>query len=138
MAIKVLVVDDSSFFRRVITDIVNADPKLEVVGYAVNGREAVSQVLAIEPDVVVMDVEMPVMDGITAVKKIMASKPTPILMFSSITVEGAKASLDALDAGALHFLPKKFEEITKDRKQAEKNASAKYTCHCLAQIRSKT
>jgi two-component system chemotaxis response regulator CheB len=65
-----------------------------------------------------MDIEMPVMDGITAVKKIMARKPVPIIMFSSLTLEGAKATLDALDAGAMDFLPKKFEDIAANRSDA--------------------
>ena len=72
----------------------------------------------LDPDIVTMDVEMPVMDGITAVKAIMAERPVPILMFSSLTYEGAQATFDALEAGALDFLPKKFEDIARDRKGA--------------------
>ncbi|QIA62853.1 chemotaxis-specific protein-glutamate methyltransferase CheB [Vibrio astriarenae] len=118
MAIKVLVVDDSSFFRRRVSEIINSDPRLEVIDVAVNGREAVEKAKQIKPDVITMDIEMPVMDGITAVKEIMASSPTPILMFSSLTHDGAKATLDALDAGAVDFLPKKFEDIARNRDEA--------------------
>ena len=118
MAVKVLVVDDSSFFRRRVSEILNADPRLEVVGNAVNGKEAVEMASRLHPDVITMDIEMPVMDGITAVREIMQSNPTPILMFSSLTHEGAKATLDALDAGALDFLPKKFEDIARNRDEA--------------------
>ncbi|RCU44551.1 MULTISPECIES: protein-glutamate methylesterase/protein-glutamine glutaminase [Corallincola] len=118
MAIKVLVVDDSSFFRRRVSEILEKDRGLEVVGSANNGKEAVAQVKKLKPDVITMDIEMPVMDGISAVKVIMAENPTPILMFSSLTQEGAKATLDALDAGAMDFLPKKFEDIAKDRDEA--------------------
>lgn len=118
MAVKVLVVDDSSFFRRRVTEIVNQDPLLEVVDTAANGKEAIEKVLKIKPDVVTMDIEMPVLDGISAVREIMAKCPTPILMFSSLTQAGAKATLDALDAGALDFLPKKFEDIAKDKQEA--------------------
>ena len=114
MPVRVLVVDDSGFFRRRIVEILNADPGIEVVGTAANGQEAVDQVATLKPDVVTMDIEMPVMDGITAVRRIMASRPTPILMFSSLTFEGAKATLNALEAGAVDFLPKKFEEIARD------------------------
>ena len=118
MAVKVLVVDDSSFFRRRVTEIVNQDPLLEVVDTAVNGKEAIEKALNLRPDVITMDIEMPVLDGISAVREIMAKCPTPILMFSSLTQAGAKATLDALDAGALDFLPKKFEDIARDKQEA--------------------
>ncbi|WP_038882138.1 protein-glutamate methylesterase/protein-glutamine glutaminase [Vibrio jasicida] len=118
MAIKVLVVDDSSFFRRRVSEIINSESRLEVIDVAVNGREAVEKAKSLKPDVITMDIEMPVMDGITAVREIMAASPTPILMFSSLTHDGARATLDALDAGALDFLPKKFEDIARNRDEA--------------------
>lgn len=118
MAIKVLVVDDSSFFRRRVSEIINSEPRLEVIDVATNGKEAVDKALRLKPDVITMDIEMPVMDGITAVREIMAKGPIPILMFSSLTHDGAKATLDALDAGALDFLPKKFEDIARNRDDA--------------------
>lgn len=118
MSFKVLVVDDSSFYRRRVREILNQDPNLEVVGEANNGQDAVTKLAQFNPDVITMDVEMPVMDGITAVQKIMESQPTPILMFSSITQDGAEATLKALEAGALDFLPKNFEDIAKDRREA--------------------
>lgn len=118
MQLKVLVVDDSSFFRRRVSEIINSDPGLTVIDSAVNGKEAVEKTRLHKPDVITMDIEMPVMNGIDAVKSIMGSQPVPILMFSSLTHEGAKATLDALEAGALDFLPKKFEDIARDRKEA--------------------
>ncbi|WP_108947146.1 protein-glutamate methylesterase/protein-glutamine glutaminase [Shewanella halifaxensis] len=118
MAIKVLVVDDSSFFRRRVSEIVNQDAELEVIGTASNGAEAVKMAAELNPQVITMDIEMPVMDGITAVKQIMASKPIPILMFSSLTHDGAKATLEALEAGALDFLPKRFEDIASNKDEA--------------------
>ncbi|EMC0408202.1 chemotaxis response regulator protein-glutamate methylesterase [Vibrio fluvialis] len=118
MAIRVLVVDDSSFFRRRVSEIINSESRLEVIDVATNGREAVDKAQRLKPDVITMDIEMPVMDGITAVREIMGSNPTPILMFSSLTHDGAKATLDALDAGALDFLPKKFEDIARNRDEA--------------------
>jgi two-component system, chemotaxis family, protein-glutamate methylesterase/glutaminase len=120
MVVKALVVDDSGFFRRRIVEILNADPGIEVVGTAVNGQEAIEQASRLRPDVITMDIEMPVMDGITAVRRIMARQPMPILMFSSLTFEGAKATLDALDAGAADFLPKRFEDIAKDQDEARR------------------
>jgi len=118
MTIKVLVVDDSSFFRRRVSDIVTKDPELEVIGTAVNGVEAVKMTAELRPNVITMDVEMPVMDGICAVREIMAKTPTPIIMFSSLTHDGAKATFDALEAGALDFLPKRFEDIATNKNEA--------------------
>lgn len=118
MTIRVLIVDDSSFFRRRLTEILSADPELEVIDTANNGREAVDKALALKPDVITMDIEMPVLDGISAVREIMQAQRIPILMFSSLTHEGAKATLDALDAGAVDFLPKKFEDIARDKQEA--------------------
>ncbi|MEC7545743.1 MAG: chemotaxis response regulator protein-glutamate methylesterase [Pseudomonadota bacterium] len=114
MALKVLVVDDSGFFRRRVTDIINADANLEVIGVAENGLQAIELNESLKPDVITMDYEMPVMDGITAVRKIMASRPVPVLMFSSLTFEGARVTLDALDAGAVDFLPKNFDAIARN------------------------
>ena len=113
-----LVVDDSSFFRRRVTDILNKDPQLEVIDVAVNGQEAVDKALSLKPDVITMDIEMPVLNGIAAVKKIMVQSPTAILMFSSLTHQGAKSTLEALEAGALDFLPKKFSEIAQNNDEA--------------------
>ena len=118
MSFKVLVVDDSSFFRRRVTDILNNDPDLEVVDVAINGLDAVEKAIALKPDVITMDIEMPLLNGIDAVKQIMAKAPTAIIMFSSLTHSGAKATLEALDAGALDFLPKKFNEIAKTTEDA--------------------
>ena len=114
MAVKVLVVDDSGFFRRRVSEILSADPDIQVVGTATNGREAIDQAQALKPDVITMDYEMPMMDGITAVRNIMQSCPTPVLMFSSLTHEGARVTLDALDAGAVDYLPKNFEDISRN------------------------
>lgn len=114
MAVKVLVVDDSGFFRRRVSEILSADPSIQVVGTATNGKEAIDQAMALKPDVITMDYEMPMMDGITAVRHIMQRCPTPVLMFSSLTHEGARVTLDALDAGAVDFLPKNFEDISRN------------------------
>lgn len=113
MTYSVLVVDDSSFFRRHLTDIINECPDLQVIGDASNGQEAVEKAASLHPDVITMDFEMPVMNGVVAVQNIMQNSPTPILMLSSLTFGGARITLDALDAGAMDFLPKKFDEIAK-------------------------
>lgn len=110
--IRVLVVDDSAFFRRRIADLLKSDPGIEVIGFAGDGLSAVKETNRLKPDVITMDVEMPVMDGISAVKRIMKENPTPVLMFSSLTHEGARATLDALDAGAVDFLPKQLDQTS--------------------------
>jgi len=107
--IRVLVVDDSSFFRHRIIDILKTEEDLEIVGEASNGAEAVKQAIALSPDIITMDVQMPVMDGITAVRRIMERKPTRIIMFSNVTKDGAQETLQALEAGAIDFLPKQAE-----------------------------
>lgn len=114
MPITVLVVDDSGFFRRRVCELLETDPRLKAIGTASNGREAVEKTLELKPDVITMDYEMPVMDGISAVREIMAKQPTPVLMFSSLTHEGARVTLDALEAGAVDYLPKNFEDISRN------------------------
>lgn len=111
MPISVLIVDDSSFFRTRIRGLINSHPDLNVIGEATNGREGIDKTIQLKPDVVTMDYEMPMMNGISAVREIMVKQPTPILMFSSLTQAGARVTLDALDAGAVDFLPKSYEDV---------------------------
>lgn len=106
--VDVLVVDDSAFYRHRIIEILEQSPNIKVIGTASNGKESVEKTLELNPDVITMDVEMPVMNGIEAVREIMDKHPTPILMFSNLTSEGAKVTLDALDAGAVDYLSKNF------------------------------
>lgn len=120
MPLRVLVVDDSSFFQHRLKEIINEHPDLKVVGIASNGREAVEKAEDLKPDIITMDFEMPVMDGITAVKLIMANRKVPIIMFSSLTYEGAKVTLDALAAGALDFIPKDFAEVSRNSSALKK------------------
>ncbi|PYE32734.1 two-component system chemotaxis response regulator CheB [Idiomarina fontislapidosi] len=120
MTVSVLVVDDSAFFRRRVTEILESNSQIKVIGSANDGRQAVEQAKVLRPDVITMDIEMPVMNGIDAVREIMRDAPCPILMFSSLTHEGATATLNALEAGAADFLPKKFEDVARNREDAVK------------------
>ncbi|MCR6653635.1 MAG: chemotaxis response regulator protein-glutamate methylesterase [Cellvibrionaceae bacterium] len=114
MVYKVLVVDDSSFFQMRLRDIINEHPELKVVGVAANGQEAIELADQLQPDIISMDYEMPRMDGVSAVRAIMAKRPVPIVMFSSMTYEGARVTLDALEAGAVDFIPKNFAEVSRN------------------------
>ncbi|MCL7745423.1 chemotaxis response regulator protein-glutamate methylesterase [Guyparkeria hydrothermalis] len=110
MPIRVLIVDDSLFFRRALREVFAGDERLEVIGEASNGRQAVLKACELKPDIITMDVEMPIMDGISAVRRIAERCPTPILMLSALTKAGAEATLDALDAGAVDFFPKNGDD----------------------------
>ena len=114
MSIRVLVVDDSAFMRKAISMMLESDPDIEVISTARDGMEATEKARDLKPDLMTMDVEMPRMDGITAVKKIMKENPIPILMVSSLTVEGARATMDALAAGAVDFIPKQLSYVSLD------------------------
>ena len=103
---RVLIVDDSSFMRMAIRGILTKEPSIEVVGTANDGVEGVEKAMALKPDLITMDIEMPRMDGISALKQIMAKCPTKVLMVSTLTNEGAKATFEALDAGAIDYIPK--------------------------------
>lgn len=104
--IRVLVVDDSAFIRKVISRILEKDQGIQVVGAADNGMTALEKIEELHPDVVTMDVEMPRMNGIEALKKIMSTKPLPVIMLSGLTQEGANITLDALNMGACDFITK--------------------------------
>ena len=114
--LRVLVVDDSSFMRMVIRSVLEKDPAIEVIGVAVDGVEGVEKALALRPDLITMDIEMPRLDGISALRQIMAKAPTRVLMVSTLTCEGARATFDALDAGAIDYIPKNVTDSTDAQK----------------------
>lgn len=104
--IKVLIVDDSAFMRKVLSDIFAAEVDFIIVDTARNGKDAVDKAKRLKPDVITMDVEMPVMDGIKALEVIMRETPTPVVMVSSLTRDGANATISALELGAVDFVAK--------------------------------
>lgn len=102
---KVLVVDDSAFMRKIISDLIENDADFQVTATAANGREAIEKVNELRPDLVTMDVEMPEMNGLEALKSIMAQRPLPVIMLSGINEEGMKETILAL-SGGFRFHPK--------------------------------
>ena len=104
--VRVLIVDDSTFFRKRIRQELERTGEIQIAGEAANGREAVEMAARLKPDLITMDVAMPLMDGISAVREIMRDNPTNIIMFSALTRDGARATMEALDAGAVDFLAK--------------------------------
>ncbi len=104
--IKVMVVDDSVFMRKMITKMLEKEKDIEIVATAKNGKEAVELNLKHSPDVITLDIEMPVMNGLEALKEIMKTKPTRVIMLSSLTVEGARETIASLELGAFDFLSK--------------------------------
>ncbi len=103
---RVLVVDDSVFARKIVSDILDSSSELTVVGTANDGLDALAKMESLKPDVITMDVEMPKLDGIEALRQIMATRPTPVVMVSSLTQEGAKESMLALKYGAVDIVAK--------------------------------
>ena len=112
--IKVLLADDSALMRRELKRIMESDPEIEVVAAVRNGQEAVEQTKALDPDVVALDINMPVMDGLTALQYIMMEAPRPVVMISSLTQEGALTTYEALELGAVDFVGKPSGTISKD------------------------
>ncbi|MDP1757902.1 MAG: response regulator, partial [Pseudohongiella sp.] len=123
--IQVLVVDDSTFMRKSLSAMMTSDPRIAVAGLARNGEEAIQQVKTLKPDVVTMDVEMPGMNGIEAVRRIMAECPVPIIMVSSLTTEGANDTLKALEYGAVDFISKQLDGVATNIVEIERALVAK-------------
>ncbi len=137
MPIKVLVVDDSAFMRRVISDMLNSSAGIEVVATARNGIEALEKMVTHEPQVITLDVEMPKMDGITALKQIMRNRPTPVIMLSSVTQKGSKETMEALSLGALDFVPKPSGAISLDLEKVKNELVFKVRAAVKAQMPAK-
>lgn len=112
--IRVLVVDDSVFMRKIISDLIREDERFEVIDTAKNGLEAVEKTVRLVPDVVTLDIEMPQMNGLDALRRIMAERPVPVIMLSSLTEEGAKETIEALEIGAFDFVRKPSGSISLD------------------------
>ncbi len=112
--ITVVVVDDSAFMRKALSSMLEKDPEISVVAVGRDGEEGLELVRRHNPDVVTLDIEMPRMDGLTALRRIMMEMPRPVLMVSSLTTEGAEATLKALELGAVDFIPKQLSKVSLD------------------------
>lgn len=110
--VRVLIVDDSAFMRNALSTMLSHDPEIVIAGTARDGLEAIEKVASLKPDVVTMDIEMPRMDGVSALRHIMEKTPVPVIMVSSLTTDGAKITLDALDLGAVDFIPKNLSDLS--------------------------
>jgi len=123
--IRVLVVDDSAFMCKVLQEIINSDPQLEVVGQGRDGRDGVALAESLRPDVITMDINMPHVDGLQATELIMTQHPRPIVIVSSESREGAASTLKALELGAIDFVPKPSSGIDLDMKSVREELTRK-------------
>lgn len=133
--IRVLVVDDSALMRQFIGDILKTDPRIEVVGTARDGRDALAQIKALKPDIVTMDVEMPNMDGLQALDEIMKTNPIPVIMVSTMTQEGAETTLKALALGCVDFIGKPSGSISLNIKDIGREIIDKVIVASTAKVR---
>src|ERR1700720_803118 len=123
--LRVLVVDDSAYMCKVLNEIINADPQLEVAGQARDGRDAVALAESLRPDVITMDINMPHVDGLQATELIMSQNPRPIVIVSSESREGAAETLRALELGAIDFVPKPSSGIDLDMRNVREELTRK-------------
>lgn len=123
--IRVLLVDDSAFMRKVLQGIISADPALQVIGEAGDGREAIAMAGSLRPDVISMDINMPHVDGIEATEVIMSQNPHPIVIVSSESHEGARGTLRALQLGAVDFVSKPAGAISFDMNNVREELTRK-------------
>lgn len=137
MSIRVLIVDDSATAREVLTNALKKDKEIEVVGTAPDAYIARDKLVTLKPDIVCLDVEMPRMDGITFLKKIMKFMPVPVLMVSSLTQKGAKVTFDALEAGAVDFVAKPHQNIYDGIDDIEKELIAKVKMVASSNIKAR-
>ena len=110
--VKVVVIDDSAFMRKSLTLMLESDPEIKVIATARDGTEGIEKINKLRPDIVTLDIDMPGMDGLTALKIIMEQMPMPVLMVSSLTTEGAQATMQAFDLGAVDFISKDLSYVS--------------------------
>ncbi len=136
--IQVLVVDDSAFMRKVISDMLNQDPRIHVIGTARNGQDALLKQKQLSPDVITLDVEMPIMNGLDTLKQIMNEDPCPVVMISSTTKVGTENTLIAMEYGAVDFVTKPSGAISLDINRVEMEIVDKVIQASKAKVRHST
>jgi two-component system, chemotaxis family, protein-glutamate methylesterase/glutaminase len=134
--IRVLVVDDSATMRQLLTEILNSDPAIEVVGSAADPYIAREKIKLLNPDVLTLDVEMPRMDGLAFLRNLMRLRPMPVVMCSSLTQQGAAVALDALAIGAVDFVAKPAVDVVHGMKDAAQEVITKVKMAAHAQVRA--
>lgn len=135
--VRVLIVDDSAVMRQLLTTLLSADPEIEIVGTAGDPYIARERIKALNPDVITLDIEMPNMDGVTFLRKIMTLRPMPVVMVSTLTQAGAEITLEALEAGAVDFIAKPTADVANamDSIAAELQAKVKSAAHARVGLR---
>lgn len=136
MAIKVLVVDDSALMRRLLTDLLETDPNIKVVGVAHDPFMARDKIKSLNPDVLTLDIEMPKMDGITFLKNLMRLRPMPVVMVSTLTEKGAKVTMRALELGAVDFFAKPKVDLSHGLEEQADELIRKVKAAARARVRS--
>lgn len=134
--IRVLLVDDSAFIRRILKDMLETDPQIQVVDTAKNGKEALEKLKSIEVDVVTLDVEMPLMNGIEVLKEIMQTSPFPVVMISSYTKSGEDLTLQALSIGAVDFITKPSNLFKMNSKEIQDSVVEKVKTAAYVKVRT--
>jgi two-component system chemotaxis response regulator CheB len=135
--VRVLIVDDSALIRQLLSTLLSADPEIEVVGTAGDPLIARERIKALNPDVITLDVEMPNMDGVTFLRKIMTLRPMPVVMISTLTQAGAEITLEALEVGAVDFIAKPTTDVANAMANlaAELQAKVKSAAHARVGVR---
>jgi two-component system chemotaxis response regulator CheB len=133
---RVVVIDDSALIRRILTEIINSEPDMEVVAAAPDPLVAREQIRALNPDVITLDVEMPKMDGLAFLEKLMRLKPTPVVMVSTLTERGSETTLRALELGAVDFVSKPKIDIAHGMQEYAAEITDKIRAAAVARVRS--
>ncbi len=136
--IRVLIVDDSALIRGLLKEILSEDPDIEVVGVAPDPYIARNKIKALNPDVLTLDVEMPKMDGLTFLQKLMAARPIPVIMVSSLTEQGAATTMHALEAGAVDFVTKPSIDIRQGLEELSHQIVSKVKTAAQASLKKRT
>ncbi len=135
--VRVLIVDDSALMRQLISNLLSEDSEIEVVGTAPDPYVARERIKALNPDVVTLDVEMPHMDGVTFLRKIMALRPMPVVMISTLTQAGAEVTLEALEAGAVDFIAKPVNDVASALNELAGELQAKVKAAARTRVRAR-